>query len=457
MKILVVDDEPVALASIKRVLARYGLRDCELCGGGARALELLNSDRHYDVVLLDLLMPDVDGLRVLEEATPRNPCTEFIVLTALDEARHAVRAIRLGAYDYLVKPVDNDRLALSVERAFERRGLRAGLGICRNSADRRESDEYFADMVVGSARMRELLVYAQTMARSPNPVLITGESGTGKELVAQGIHRASKYAAGPFVAVNVSSIPASLFESQFFGHQAGAFTGAEKDYVGYFESAAGGTLFLDEVGELPLDLQPKLLRVLQEKTFCRLGANKPIQVDLRIVSATNKDLDRACQMGAFRLDLLYRLKATQINLPPLRERREDIPLLVEHFLALAAQELGQPRPRVSPEALDLLRQYDYPGNVRELANLVGNAVLLARGGVVLPEHLPLEPRPQPRGGQMMCTLRDSVNAHFAYVLAQTGGDRKAAARVLGVSLRQVQRKLASLRIDPRWKDSLGDL
>ena len=456
MKILVVDDEPVALASIKRVLARHGMRDCELCQSGAQALERLNSGRSYDVVLLDLLMPEVDGLKVLEEATPRNPCTEFIVLTALDEARHAVRAIRLGAYDYLVKPVDNDRLVLSIERAFERRGLRAGLGICQAGEDGPAGVEGFEDLVVGSARLRELLVYAQTMARSPNPVLISGESGTGKELVARGIHRASKYAQGPFVAVNVSSIPASLFESQFFGHQAGAFTGAEKDYLGYFEQAAGGTLFLDEVGELPLDLQPKLLRVLQEKTFCRLGSNKPIQVDLRIVSATNKDLDRACQAGVFRLHLLYRLKAIQVNLPPLRERREDIPLLVEHFLALSARELDCPAPRVEPEAMELLRQYDYPGNVRELANLVGNAVLLAQEGRVLPAHLPLEPRPQPRSGPVLCSLKESVNAHFAFVLAQTGGDRKAAAEVLGVSLRQVQRKLASLRADPRWRDSLGD-
>jgi len=255
-------------------------------------------------VLLDLLMPEVDGLQVLESTRPYRPHTEFVILTAIDDIPTTVKAIRLGAYDYLVKPVDNDLLFLAIKRAYEHRGLLIGLSVTAGD-DKGEVPDAFSETITQSPQMRSLLSYAQVMAGSGNPVMITGESGTGKELVARSIHRAGPMPKGPFIAVNVSAIPATMFESQFFGHAKGAFTGAETPHRGYFEQADGGTLFLDEIGELPIALQAKLLRVLEEKSFYPLGAAKPIWVDVRVVSASNKNLDKACQEGNFRLDLLY--------------------------------------------------------------------------------------------------------------------------------------------------------
>ena len=327
MKILIVDDEPIALKSLKRLLHRRGIENCELCENGGEALRLLTKNR-YDVVLLDIVMPGMDGLQVLESAAPAHPDVEFIMLTAVDDTSHAVRATKLGAYDYLVKPVDNDRLVLTIERAYEHKGLKAGIGAALCDGQTRPLSRHFDGFITQSSRMRELLAYIEVMAASDIPILICGESGTGKELVARGIHRASRYALGPFVPVNMSSIPDTLFESHFFGHTKGAFTGAA-DYMGYFEQANGGTLFLDEVGDLPLHLQPKLLRVLEDKTFTRLGNSQSVQVDVRIVSASNKNLDAECRANRFRSDLLFRLKSAFIFLPPLRERPSDVPALAE--------------------------------------------------------------------------------------------------------------------------------
>ena len=454
MKILIVDDEHLTLKTIQRLLRRRGLRNCDLCDNGAEAISMLKK-KQYDVVILDIIMPEVDGLRVLEVAAPMNPQTEFIVLTALDEVTHAVRAIKLGAYDYLVKPLDNERLLLTIERAYERKGMKAGLGATLG----RDLDvpECFHDVVTRSTRMKELLVYAQVMAHSGNPILISGESGTGKELVVRGIHRASLYSKGPFVPVNMAAIPESLFESHFFGHVKGTFTGAEKDHVGYFEQAHGGTLFLDEVGELPLNLQPKLLRVLEDKTFTRLGDTKPTQVDIRIVSSTNRDLEKACREHAFRIDLLFRLKSAHIALPPLRDRTGDILLLANHFLSQVSREMGRESKGFSPEAMRILNSKQYPGNVRELFHLVTNAAIMARGEVIQPFHLSAEDTALKSFSRTLCSLRENEDAHVIYVLNQTGGNRKETARILGVSVRQIQRKVAALREDPRWRELLGDI
>lgn len=446
MKILIVDDEEVSLSSVKRILKWHGVRNVEICDNGKEAIKRIRGE-NFDVVLLDLLMPEVDGMQVLESTKPFCPQTEFVILTAVDDIPTTVKAMRQGAYDYLVKPVDNELLFLSIERAYERKGLLAGLSI-NASCEAADIPPSFADTVTQSTQMKALISYAQVMARSGNPILITGESGTGKELMARGIHRAGPAPAGPFVAVNVSAIPATMFESQFFGHTKGAFTGADGNHAGFFEQADGGTLFLDEIGELPLGLQSKLLRVLEDKTFTPLGASRPLRVDVRLVSATNTELSRACQEGKFRIDLLYRLKSAHIRLPPLRERRNDVALLAAHFLQKANQRHRKNIAGFSSEALSLLLQKDYPGNIRELSQTVENAVLLADGPVILPANLgaqsPLD-LPPSLACRHLCTLKENDAAQVMFVLDSTGGNRREAARILGVTLRQLQRKLVDLK------------
>lgn len=446
MKILLVDDEEMSLASVKRILKWRGVKNVETCDNGRDAIRRIREGK-FDIVLLDLLMPDVDGMQVLESTKPFCPGTEFIILTAVDDIPSTVRAMRQGAYDYLVKPVDNDLLFLSIERAYERKGLLAGLSV-NAGCDIPDIPPAFADIVTHDKQMKALISYAQVMARSGNPVLITGESGTGKELMARGIHRSGPAPAGPFVAVNVSAIPATMFESQFFGHARGAFTGADSAHAGFFEQADGGTLFLDEIGELPIDLQAKLLRVLEEKTFIPLGAEHPVRVDVRLVSATNADLDAACQKGKFRIDLLYRLRSAHICLPPLRQRREDIPILATHFLKNACLRHGKNISGFSPEALGLLTRKDYPGNVRELAQIVENAVLLSDGPVIEVSSLGGNSAPQASSSlssRSLCTLKENDAAHVLFVLGATGGNRREASRILGITVRQLQRKLADIK------------
>ncbi len=444
MRILIVDDEEVSLKSVRRLLQWRGIGDVEICDNGKEAIDRIRNGS-FDIVLLDLLMPEVDGLQVIESAKPFTPQTEFIILTAVDDIPTTVRAIRMGAYDYLVKPVDNEHLFLSIERAYERKGLRAGLSFAARGAEL-SVPPAFSEIVTQCPRMKSILSYAHVMAQSGNPILITGESGTGKELVAVGVHRAGLRPAGPFVAVNVSAIPATMFESQFFGHAKGAFTGAETSHQGYFEQANGGTLFLDEIGELPFELQAKLLRVLEEKCVVALGSTKPIRVDVRIVSASNMDLDRACREGRFRLDLMYRLKSAHIHLPPLREREGDISLLAKHFLAKTAARYGKDISAFSPEALEILERGAYPGNVRELSQIVENAVLVAAGPTIAPIDLgmPLvsHARPSPAAPHLD-SLKENELRHVAFVLARTKGNRREAARILGITVRQLQRKIAA--------------
>jgi DNA-binding NtrC family response regulator len=448
MKILIVDDEEISLSSVSRLLRWRGIRDVEVCDNGRDAVRRIR-ETEFDIVLLDLLMPDVDGLQVLESAKPYRPHTEFVILTAVDDIPTTVKAIRLGAYDYLVKPVDNDLLFLAIERAYERRGLLIGLSVSARDAHLDVPDA-FSEIITQCPRMVSLLSYAQVMAGSGNPVMITGESGTGKELVARGIHRAGPAPKGPFVAVNVSAIPATMFESQFFGHTKGAFTGAESPYRGYFEQADGGTLFLDEIGELPVGLQAKLLRVLEEKTFFPLGLTKPIRVDVRVVSASNRNIDIACQEGSFRLDLLYRLKSVHIHLLPLRERMGDIPMLAAHFLKKACERHNRNIHGFHPEAMGILCRRDFPGNIRELSQIVENAALLTDSDLIYPQHLGVTALPPSHFARQLCTLKENDDAHIAYVLSHTQGDRKEAARVLGITIRQLQRRVARMRHDPRW-------
>jgi transcriptional regulator with PAS, ATPase and Fis domain len=294
------------------------------------------------------------------------------------------------------------------------------------------------------------------MARSGNPVLITGESGTGKELVARALHRAGPCPSGPFIPVNVSSIPETLFEREFFGHVKGAFTGAESDKAGFFEQASGGTLFMDEIGELSPGLQAKLLRVLEDKSIIRVGETIPTPIKVRIVSATNRDLDAACRQGRFRLDLLYRINSAHIHLPPLGERMGDIPLLAAHFLTKSSTRHQKAVQGFSPEALEILNSREYSGNVRELAQLVENAVLLADSPVILPSHLGAEPSRRPSFARTLCSLKENSETHLAYVYSHTKGNTAQTARILDISIRQVQRKVADLRKNPQWRPLLGD-
>ncbi len=456
MKILVVDDEQVALSSVQRLLKRRGYGKVEVCSNGREAIGVIKQ-KDFDIVLLDLLMPDVDGLQVLETTKPVKPQTEFIILTAVDDISTAVKTVRLGAYDYLVKPVDNERLFLSIERAYERRGLLAGLAGSCTGKDKMAAPKAFSSIITQSPRMIELLSYAQIMAGSGNPIMITGESGTGKELLARGLHQASPFPNGPFIAVNAPSIPETLFEGQVFGHVKGAFTGSDKDHAGFFEQADGGTLFLDEIGELPLSLQPKLLRVLEEKAVVRVGATKSIPLNVRIVSATNLDLDKALQKGRFRLDLMCRLKSAHIHLPPLGEREGDIPLLAGYFLKRACTRYKKEMKGFSPEAIEVLIHKAFPGNIRSLAQLVENAVLVAESDLILPHHLGENRPPVTSFARTLCTLKEDQEKHFAYVLNHFQGDRKQTAEILGISLRQVQRKLAQMKKDFRLKTLLDDI
>jgi len=457
MKILIVDDEHIALSSLRRLLRRRGYREVDICAEGKEALEIIRNNS-YDIVLLDLLMPGVDGLQVLESTRAYVPQTEFIILTAVDDIQTAVKAVRLGAFDYLVKPVDNQRLFLSIERAFERKGLRAYSGTEPKPGRGNENPPGFEEILTRDPHMRDILTYAGIIARSNNPVLITGESGTGKELLARGVHSSSGYSSGPLITVNVSSIPESLFESQIFGHTKGSFTGASHDHPGFFEQANGGTLFLDEIGELPIHLQPKLLRVIEEQTLTRIGETAPRRVNVRIVSATNRNLDEACREKTFRLDLLYRLKSAHVHLPPLRERQKDIQLLAGHFLQKTCVGYNKNIDGFSIEALELLEQKDYPGNIRELKQLVDNAALLCHDSIVMPDHLGLSSGPPaPSMSRSLCSLKEDMQHHILFVLTKTGGDRKEAARILGISLRQIQRRIASMKNNPRWKDLMGDL
>ncbi len=455
MRILIVDDEEVALNSIKRLLKWRGIRNVDTCSSGKDAIAKIR-ETDFDIVLLDLLMPDIDGLQVLEATKPFRPHTEFIILTAIDDIPTTVKAIRLGAYDYLVKPVESDLLFLAIKRAYERRGLLIGLSATAGD-NKSKVPPAFSEIITQCPQMCSLLSYAQVMAGGGNPIMITGESGTGKELVARGIHQAGPMPRGPFIAVNVSAIPASMFESQFFGHTKGAFTGADTPYNGYFEQADGGTLFLDEIGELPVGLQTKLLRVLEEKSFYPLGSSKPVWVDVRVISASNRDIEQACQEGNFRLDLLYRLKSVHIHLPSLRERSGDIPVLALHFLRRSCNNHKKKITGFSPEAMDMLNSRDYPGNVRELAQIIENAVLLADSSLILPSHLGMISTGQPVLSRQLCTLKENDEAHLIYVLKNINGDHGKAAQVLGITLRQLQRKIAAMKKNPQWEAILRDI
>jgi two-component system NtrC family response regulator len=444
--VLVVDDEAAQRQVLAGFLRRCGYRVSEASGADA-ALAIVARET-VDLVLSDIRMPGRSGAELLEEVRSLNPEVPVILMTAYGSIASAVGAMKRGAADYLTKPIDLDELEILVARTLERRALESENRELRRVLEGRYRLE---GLETANARMAEAINTAARAAPSRATILIRGESGTGKELLARAIHYASPRRQKPFVAVNVAALPETLVESELFGHERGAFTGADRERRGRFELADGGTLLLDEIGDLPRATQVKLLRVLQERAFERLGGTRTITVDVRVIAATNRDLEAAVREGSFREDLYYRLNVVTVEVPPLRERREDIPLLVEKFVARFAAEAGRPIEGVSREALDQLVRYAYPGNVRELENIVQRAVVLARGPRITTADLPLHLGAPPGEAGDAGTFVERVAAFerrlIVEALDRAQGVRTRAARELGMSERHLRYKLKKYGLD----------
>jgi two-component system response regulator AtoC len=452
VRILIIDDDAGLRKSLSLILSDAGYEvvtaEDGLAGLGTA------TEVNPDIILCDVRMPKLDGLGFLERYGEAGGGALVLVMTAYGSLELAVEAMKRGAYDYIPKPFGADEVLLTVRKAEEREQLRREVGRLRKEV---QADRRFGEIVAGSAAMRKALDVVSKVARHDSAVLLTGASGTGKELVARLIHRESPRAQGPFVAVNCGGIPEQLLESEFFGYMRGAFTGADRDKPGLFETADGGTLFLDEVGELPGSLQVKLLRVLQEGEFRRLGSTEIRRASVRIISATNKDLEAAVEAGDFREDLFYRLAVVPIHLPPLRVRREEIPELAIHLLRRHADRLGVHVEGIHPAAMEVLLAYAWPGNIRELENVLERALVLSEGPVVALEDLPESVRrPAPDSVGLPADADDlSVKRHGARMekhliqlaLDRTGGNRTQAAELLELSPRALRYKIQEYGIE----------
>lgn len=381
--VLIVDDDPTQRRLLQAVIEKQGYR-VETAESGDAALDRLASSP-VDVMLLDLIMPGMDGMETLDAVKKRLPDLPVIVLTASGGIETVVSAMRAGAVDFFVKPASPERIAVSIRNALKVQTLS---GEVQRLTRKAANVSGFADMIASAAAMQQVVRLGERAAQSDIPILVTGDSGVGKELVAQSIMAASKRAGGPFIAVNCGAIPENLVESTLFGHEKGSFTGAVGKHMGKFQEADGGTLFLDEVGELPLDMQVKLLRVLQEGEVDPVGSKRPVKVNARIISATNRDLTELVAAGAFREDLFYRLNVFPIEVPSLRSRREDVPALVRHFIGRFNAQEGKSIVDAAPETHALLSSFDWPGNVRQLENAVFRAVILADGDYLTPADFP---------------------------------------------------------------------
>ncbi|HET6381647.1 MAG TPA: sigma-54 dependent transcriptional regulator [candidate division Zixibacteria bacterium] len=446
-RILVVDDER-SMRELLAITLRQAGHDVVLAEGGEPAVQALRAD-DFDLVITDLRMRKVDGLAVLRAAREHSPATVVLVVTAYASTETAVEAMKLGAYDYLTKPFKLDEIRLTVDKALERKRLHD-----ENQALRRELARARgpAKFVGRSAAVQQVLDTVRKAAESNSTVMITGESGTGKELVAHAIHEEGARRDGPFVSVNCGAIPEGLMESELFGHVKGAFTGAVANAPGLFAAAEGGTLFLDEITEIPASVQVKLLRAIQEREIRRVGDTRDIKVDVRLIAASNRDLARAVTDGQLREDLFYRLNVIPIHLPPLRERREDIPLLVAHFVEKISRALGRPPKPVTPDAMAALERYHWPGNVRELENVIERAIVLGSGEALDADALPPTllgapasddlPADLPPGGVDLESLLDRIERRYLELaLRRTGGVQTRAAELLGLSFRQFRYKL----------------
>jgi len=440
-RMLVVEDDAVARDLLCEILRGDGF-DVEAVDDGAPAVERAAEDR-YDLVLSDVRMERVGGLEVLRAFSEKAPRTPVILITAFGDVTGAMEAISHGAYDYVSKPFNVEELRLTVARALERRRLSAEADTAPAAAAKATQ---VAEIEGKSQRMLDVYKLVARVAPSTATVLVVGESGTGKELVARAIHNRSPRAGKPFVPVNCTALSESLLESELFGHARGAFTGAVAAKRGLFETASGGTLFLDEIGDMGPKMQAQILRVLQDGEMRPVGGTEPIRVDVRLVCATNRDLDAEVKAGRFREDLYFRINVVTIRMPPLRDRAGDIPILVRHFIAKIARREGRAEASVSPEALDVLTRHAWPGNVRELENAMERAVAIAKGNVVLPSDLPAEVY----GGSQVAptgivddwpTLAELEKRYIALVLAECGGNKKRAAEKLGIDRRTLYRAI----------------
>jgi two-component system response regulator AtoC len=444
--ILIVDDERNTREGLQRALHdRY---DVLLAEDSQKAVEALESAT-VDVMLTDLRMPGVDGMGLLRRALSLSNPPVCIMMTAYGSIENAVQAMQVGAYHYITKPVNLDELELVIQRALNSRRVEAENVNLHEQIDQK----YGLGNIIGeSASMRQVFETVQQVAPSRATVLIAGATGTGKELIAKAVHNLSPRKNGPFIAVHAAALPTSLLESELFGHERGAFTGAVERRIGRFELADGGTLFLDEVGELEPPMQVKLLRVLEERAFERVGGAKTLEVDVRLLAATNKDLKKLVSEGKFRDDLFYRLSVVTVDLPPLRERQDDIPLLVKSFLDEFSRENGKQVRELTPEALNVLLAYDWPGNVRELRNAIEQMVVLARAERLTVRDVP----PAIRGGADLTkinvvrtgmTVEDAERQLIVQALKEMDGNRTKAAQRIGISRRTLHRKLKEYEIE----------
>jgi len=447
--ILVVDDDRDFLEIMKRRLRDLKFRHVHLEEDPFKAASLIETGKHFDLALLDMTMPDLTGVELLDIIKGFSPVTECIIITAVDEARSAVTCLQKGAYDYLIKPVSKEDLALSIHRALEHKRLLDLRDIGKQQAvPRLKNREAFKEIDTVSNRMMRVLKEAELHAASDVPVLITGESGTGKELLARAIHQSSPRRGHPFTAINMASLNGNLFDSEFFGHTRGAYTGAETDRAGYLEYTDKGTLFMDEIGLLPLEVQGKLLRFMQDGRYLKLGSSADKHADVRFVAATNTDLEKRMKQGLFRKDLYYRIRGGWLHLPPLRERKKDIPLLIRSFLS-AHYDLDK-EIFIAPQTLDLLVNYDFPGNVRELKALVQSAANLAQGRPISHRYLPesirhrkrLRTTTLPAGAEPPASLDVVEKTHILHTYRQLGKNKSQTARTLGIGLNTLRRKLA---------------
>ena len=443
--VLVVDDESGILDTLRILLRNEGF-EVMTAQGGKAGLDQIRSGVH-DIILSDVRMPQVSGLDILTAAREQDPMTPVILMTAQASLQSAISAVNQGAFYYIQKPFSNDELIAILRRACEFRAVRVENKQLKQEIRRR--DKAAVTRPIGkSKRFMELLKLAEHVSPTESTVLIQGESGTGKEVVARYIHNLSNRADGPFLSINCGALPENLLESELFGHVKGSFTGAVRDKQGLFAAARGGSFFLDEVGEMPPSLQVKLLRVLQEREAIPVGATEAIPVDVRIIAATNRDLEEEIRRGNFRSDLFYRLNVIALNLPPLRERRDDLLLLIENFLQSLGQETGGEPKALASEALDAVMVYEWPGNVRELENALEHAVVLSRGNLIeagaLPERI-TKRRKEPLVAERSYrnpTLEVIERAYIMWVLQAEGGNKTRAAEVLGIDPSTLYRKLS---------------